>query len=143
MRKEFHNVYLTPGFIGFSGDKLYHKHKTWLSKKHKYYKPNGQPIPEKNLSQDLVDEKKRYAHPNPPVGIVADVKTIVPPTWMHAMIHSMVLINILIMLLINRRDKQWGKIVAALKLQYNYLENGDIVTCGDEVLQFVKKFRVV
>ena len=106
-----------------------------------YYNKKGKAIPRKELSKEQRLKKDQWYHPNPPVGVTAGVKTIIPPTWMHGMIHSMVMINILMMLLVDRRTKEWAAIVNALKLQYNYLENGDIVTCGDEVLKFSQKFR--
>ena len=136
-------MYLTPGFIGFCGTKLYQKHVEWLKIKHKFYKPNGQPIPEKQLSQEELDEKHRYQHPQPHIGVAAGVEIVVPPTWMHSQIHAMVLINILMMLLLDKKDPQWGDIVATLKKQYGYLQNGDIVACGEEVLQFARKFSLL
>ena len=108
-----------------------------------YYNANGKLIPRAKLTHAQQRKKDQWYHPNPPVGATANVETVITPTWMHSMIHSMILINILMMLLIDRKDETWKDIVNTLKKQYNYLENGDIVTCGDEVLQFSQKFRFI
>lgn len=134
-------MYLTAGWLGFSGSKFYEKWKLWLSRNGEFENEKGKQIPRKDLPAELREYKDRWYHPNPPIGAMAGVKTIITPTWMHGIIHSMVLINVLMMLLIDRKSTEWGNIVNALKQQYNYLENGDIVTCGDEVAQFANKFR--
>lgn len=140
-REEYHKKYLTGGFIGFTSVAFESKHNEWLRRRDEFYDKKGKAIPLKKLSQEQKKWKKMHYHPKPPVSI-SECPTVIPPTVMHATVHSTILIHTTMLLLVNRKDSAYAAIVQSIKKQYNYLNNGDIASCGEEVAKFMKKFSI-
>ena len=135
-RDDFHGIYLSEGPV-FSSDQFriryeyYQKHEEMLQEKKKKKIP---------ITEREIKFRKRFGMNSYPIshGIC---NSIITPTWLHAMGHCGMLVCLLFRSLIDINDKGYAAFIKSLSMQFDFLENGDIISSTSAFLTMLQELR--